>query len=86
MGTKQTLKTLSIMKESTFCAVLSIAITGIGMLLAFGESWLLVNHGASPEIAFIDSLYTGFLGWVILAALLTSTDWFWKLSNKIIKK
>lgn len=47
---------------------------------------LLVHHGATLETALIDSLYSGFLGWIILAATLTTTDWFDNLTNKIIKK
>ena len=74
------------MKENTFNAVLSIAIVGLGALVVLAEMSLLVRHGATPEMALIDSLYTGFLGWVILAASLTTTDWFDNLTNKIIKK
>ena len=74
------------MKENTFNAVLSIAIVALGALVVLAEMSLLVNHGATPEMALIDSLYSGFLGWVILAAVLTSTDWFYNLTNKIIKK
>ena len=74
------------MKENTYCAVLSIAIVGLGALVVLAEMSLLVNHGATPEMALIDSLYTGFLGWVILVASLMTTDWFYNLTNKIIKK
>lgn len=74
------------MKENTFCAVLSIAIVGLGALVVLAEMSLLVNHGVEPDVAFLESLYSGFLGWVILAASLISTDKFWKLTNKIIKK
>lgn len=74
------------MKENTFCAVLSIAIVGLGALVVLAEMSLLVHHGATPDVAFLESLYSGFLGWVILAATLISTDKFWKLTNKIIKK
>ena len=74
------------MKENTFNAVLSVAIVGFGVLVVLAEMSLLVNHGTTPEMALIDSLYTGFLGWVILAASLTSTDWFYNLISKIIKK
>ncbi len=74
------------MKENTFCAVLSIAIVGFGALVVLAEMSLLIHHGATLELAFIESLYSGFLGWVILAAVLTSTDWFYNLTNKIIKK
>lgn len=75
------------MKENTFCAVLSIAIVGLGALVVLAEMSFLVNHGATPDVAFIDSLYTGGIGWVILAAVLTTTDWFYDhVSNKIIKK
>lgn len=74
------------MKENTFCAVLSIAIVGLGALVVLAEMSLLVHHGATPEMALIDSLYSGFLGWIILAASLTTTDWFYNLTNKIIKK
>lgn len=74
------------MKEKTFIAILSIAIAAIGGLVAIAETSLLVNHGVEPDVAFLESLYSGLLGWVILAAVLTSTDKFWKLTNKIIKK
>lgn len=74
------------MKENTFCAVLSIAIVAIGGLVVLAEMSLLVHHGTTPDVAFIESLYSGFLGWIILAATLISTDKFWKLANKIIKK
>jgi hypothetical protein len=74
------------MKENTFCAVLSIAIVTLGALVVLAEMSLLVHHGATLDVAFLESLYTGFLGWVILAASLTTTDWFDNLTNKIIKK
>lgn len=74
------------MKEKTFIAILSIAIVAIGSLVVLAETSLLVNHGVEPDVAFLESLYSGFLGWIILAAVLTSTDKFWKLTNKIIKK
>jgi hypothetical protein len=74
------------MKEKTFIAILSIAIVAIGSLVAIAETSLLVNHGVEPDAAFLESLYSGFLGWIILAAVLISTDKFWKLANKIIKK
>lgn len=74
------------MKENTFCAVLSIAIVGLGALVVLAEMSLLVHHGATLEMALIGGLYSGFLGWVILAASLITTDWFDNLTNKIIKK
>lgn len=74
------------MKEKTFIAILSIATVVLGGLVAIAETSLLVHHGTTPEAALIDSLYSGFLGWIILAAVLTSTDKFWNLANKIIKK
>ena len=74
------------MKEKVFIAVLSIATVVSGALLAFAETCLLVNHGATPEEALIESLYSGFLGWIILAASLTTTDRFWSWANRIIKK
>ena len=74
------------MKENTFIAVLSIVIVGLGALIVLAEMSLLVHHGVTLEAALIDSLYSGFLGWVILAAVLTGTDKFWNLANKIIKK
>lgn len=75
------------MKENTYCAVLSIAIVALGALVVLAEMSLLVHHGATPDLAFLESLYTGFLGWVILAAVLTTTDWFYDhVTNKIIKK
>lgn len=74
------------MKEKTFIAILSIATVVLGGLVAIAETSLLVNHGVEPDVAFLESLYSGFLGWVILAAVLTTTDWFDNLTNKIIKK
>lgn len=75
------------MKENTFCAVLSAAIVALGALVVLAEMSLLVHHGVTPDLAFLESLYSGFLGWVILAAVLTATDWFYDhVTNKIIKK
>lgn len=74
------------MKENTFTAILSIAIVALGGLVVLAEMSLLVHHGVEPDVAFLESLYSGFLGWVILAASLISTNKFWKLTNKIIKK
>lgn len=74
------------MKEKTFIAILSIAIVAIGSLVVLAETSLLVNHGVEPDAAFLESLYSGFLGWIILAAVLTTTDWFDNFTNKIIKK
>lgn len=74
------------MKEKTFIAILSIATVVLGGLVAIAETSLLVNHGVEPDVAFLESLYSGFLGWIILAAVLISTDKFWNLANKIIKK
>ncbi len=74
------------MKEKTFIAILSIATVVLGGLVVLAETSLLVNHGVEPDAAFLESLYSGFLGWIILAAVLISADKFWKLTNKIIKK
>ena len=74
------------MKEKTFIAILSIVTVVLGSLVVLAETGLLVNHGVEPDAAFLESLYSGFLGWIILAAVLISTDKFWKLTNKIIKK
>ena len=74
------------MKEKVFNAILSIAVVGLGGLVVLAEMSLLIRHGVTPEAALIGSLYTGFLGWIILAATLISTNKFWKLINKIIKK
>lgn len=75
------------MKENVFEAVLSIAITSLGALIALAETSLLVHHGAALEMALIGSLYTGFLDWVILATVLTTTGWFYgHVTSKIIKK
>lgn len=75
------------MKENTFCAVLSIAIVGLGALVVLAEMSFLIHNGATPEMALIGSLYSGGLIWVILAASLITTDWFYDhVTNKIIKK
>lgn len=74
------------MKEKTFIAILSIATVVLGGLVVLAETSLLVNHGVEPDVAFLESLYSGFPGWIILAAVLINTDKFWKLTNKIIKK
>ena len=74
------------MKEKVFNAILSIAVVGLGALMLLAETSLLVHFGVTPGAALIGSLYTGFLGWIILAVSLISTDKFWKLTNKIIKK
>lgn len=75
------------MKENVFNAILSIAIVALGALVVLAEMSLLVHFGVTPEAALIGSLYSGFLGWIILAAVLTTTDWFYDhVTNKIIKK
>lgn len=75
------------MKEKVFNAILSIAIVSIGVLITIAETCLLVHFGAALDTAFITSLYTGFLGWIILAAVLMTTDWFYdNVTSKIIKK
>ena len=75
------------MKENTFIAILSIAITSLGALVVLAEMSLLVHFGETPDIALIDSLYSGGIGWITLAAVLTTTDWFYDhITNKIIKK
>lgn len=75
------------MKERTFIAALSIVIVSIGLLIALAETCLLVHLGADHDTAFITSLYTGFIGWITVAAVLTTTDWFYdNVTSKIIKK
>lgn len=74
------------MKEKTFITIFSIATVVLGGLIVLTETSLLAHHGETPEAALVESLYTGFLGWIILAASLTTTDWFGNLTNKIIKK
>lgn len=75
------------MKENVFAAVLSIAIVSIGALVLLAETSLLVHLGAALDYALITSLFTGFLGWIILAAVLTTTDWLYdNVTSKIIKK
>lgn len=75
------------MKENVFNAILSIAVVGLGALVFLAEMSLLVHFEVTPEAALIGSLYSGGLGWVILAAVLTTTDWFYDhVTNKIIKK
>lgn len=74
------------MKEKTFIAILSIATVVLGGLIAIAETSLLAHHGVEPDVAFLVSLYSGFMGWIILVAVLTTTDWFWNLAKKIIKK
>lgn len=74
------------MKEKTFIAILSIATVALGGLVTLAETSLLAHHGLNPDNAFLTSLYSGFLGWIILVAVLTGTDKFWNLADKIIKK
>lgn len=75
------------MKEKAFIAILSIATVALGGLVTLVETSLLVHFGETPDVAFLESLYSGFLGWIILAAILTTTDWFFDhVTNKIIKK
>ena len=74
------------MKEKTFIAILSIATVAIGGIIVLAEMSLLIHFGATSDEALIDSLYSGFLGWIILVAVLTGTDKFWDLANKIIKE
>ena len=75
------------MKEKAFNTILSIAVVGLGALILLAETSLLIRHGATTEMALIGSLYTGFLDWIILAVVLTTTDWFHgHVTSKIIKK
>ena len=75
------------MKEKVFNAILSIAITSLGVLITLAEKSLLVHFGEIPDIALIDSLYSGGIGWITLAAVLATTNWFYDhVTNKIIKK
>lgn len=75
------------MKEKVFNTILSIVVVGLGTLILLAETSLLVHHGAAPEAALIGSLYTGFLDWIILATVLTTTGWFYDhVTSKIIKK
>lgn len=75
------------MKEKVFNTILSIAVVGLGALILLAETSLLIRHGVTPEIAFIGSLYTGSLGWIILAVVLATTGWFYDhVTNKIVKK
>jgi hypothetical protein len=74
------------MKEKTFIAILSIATVALGGLVALAETSLLTHHGLNPDATLLVSLYSGFLGWIILVAVLIGTDKFWNLANKIIKK
>lgn len=74
------------MKENTFITVFSIVVVTLGGLVVLAETSLLVHLGETYETALVESLYTGFLGWITLAATLTTTDWFDNLTNKIIKK
>lgn len=74
------------MKEKTFIVILSIATVVLGGLIVLAETSLLAHHGLNPDAALLVSLYSGFMGWIILIAVLTTTDWFWNLANKIIKK
>ena len=74
------------MKEKTFIAIFSIATVALGGLITLAETSLLIHFGTAPDEAIIDSLYSGFLGRIIFVAVLTGTDKFWNLANKIIKK
>jgi hypothetical protein len=75
------------MKEKVFNAILSIATVVLGGLIVLAETSLLAHHGVESDVAFLVSLYSGFMGWIILAAVLTTTDWFYDhVTNKIIKK
>lgn len=75
------------MKTNTFIVVLSITIVSIGALVVLAEMSLLVHFGETLEMALIESIYSGGLGWVTLAAVLSTTDWFYDhITNKIIKK
>lgn len=75
------------MKENVFEAVLSIAVVSLGALIVLAETSLLVHFGVTPEAALVTSVYSGFLGWIILAVGFTTTDWFYgHVTSKIIKK
>lgn len=75
------------MKEKVFNTILSIAIVGIGALIVLAETSLLVHFGVIPGAALVISVYSGFLDWIILATVLTTTGWFYDhVTSKIIKK
>lgn len=75
------------MKENVFEAVLSIAVVSLGALIVLAETSLLVHFGVTPEAALVTSVYSGFLGWIILAVGLTTTGWFYDhVTSKIVKK
>ncbi len=74
------------MKENIFIALLSVAVVALGGLIVLAEVSILCKQGTPFEEALITSLYTGFIAWIILAAFLMTTNWFSKLTDRIIKK
>ena len=75
------------MKENVFCVVFSIATVGIGLIIMLIEMSILMHCGEARIDALADSLYTGFLGWITLNAVLATTDWFYDhVISKIVKK
>ena len=58
----------------------------LGGLIVLAEVSILCKQGMTSEEALITSLYTGFIAWIILASSLMTTNWFSKLTDKIIKK
>lgn len=74
------------MKENIFFAFLSVAVVALGGLIVLVEVSILCKQGMASEEALITSLYTGFIAWIILASSLMTTNWFSKLTDRIIKK
>lgn len=75
------------MKENVFCVVSSIITVGTGLIIMFIEMSILTHYGETRIDALADSVYTGFLGWITLTAVLATTDWFYDhVTSKIIKK
>ncbi len=58
------------MKTNLIIVIESVLIVLIGFVIAAVESYFLVKNGLSFDCAMIVSLYTGFLVWVIVAAVL----------------
>lgn len=75
------------MKENVFCVVFSIITVGIGLIIMLIEMSILMHYGETRIDALADSVYTGFLGWITLTAVLATTDWFYDhVASKIVKK
>lgn len=72
------------MKKSDLkIAIASVLVVLVAVAVCFIESFYLVKNGLSFNVAFLTSLYTGFLAVVVLFAVSISwDDWFFNFIEK----